>query len=299
AIARALERAALARALREGLEDLDEANTRLRALSEGLQERVDAATAELRRKVDELDEAGRQLAAAQRQREEFISMIAHDLCGPLSAIAGYARMLGSPDLSPEVGQRARSIIRSETRRMARLVDDLTDAAQLVAGHFRAEPEAADLVEIVQEQIELAQAQTRRHRLRLATHQTSLPAICDPDRIAQVVANLLSNALKHTPGGDVEVELGRDGEAACLSVSDHGPGIPADHLGAIFDPGVRAPRGRGRPRPAGRGLGLYIARGVVEAHGGQISAENLASGARLLVRLPLTPASAAPGSRPAA
>jgi signal transduction histidine kinase len=295
AIARALERAALARALRAGLEELDEANAQLRALSEGLQERVDAATAELRRKIDQLDEAGRRLAAAQRQREEFISMIAHDLCGPLSAIAGYAPMLGNPDLSPEVGQRARAIIRSETRRMARLVEDLDDAAHLVAGHFLVAPDAADLVEIVREQVELAQAQTRRHAIRLAARETSLPATCDADRIAQVVANLLSNAIKHTPGGDVDVELGRDGEEAWLSVSDHGPGIPADHLGAIFDPGVRAPRGDGRPAAAGRGLGLYIARGVVEAHGGRISAENLASGARLLVRLPLAP----PAPRPTA
>jgi signal transduction histidine kinase len=298
-IARALERAALARALRQGLEELDEANTQLRELTEGLQQRVDAATADLRSKIEELDAAGRRLATAQGQREEFISMIAHDLSGPLSAIAGYARLLDNPDLSPEVAQRARSIIGSETRRMARLVDDLTDAAHLAAGHFRVELDPADLVVIVQEQIELAQARTRRHTIRLVADQERLEAICDADRIAQVVANLLSNAVKHTPGGPVEVELRREGEEARLSVSDGGPGIPADYLSTIFEAGERAPREDGEPAAPGRGLGLYIARGVVEAHGGQIQAENLAGGARLTVRLPLVQRGAAPGSRSAA
>ncbi|HEY3107383.1 MAG TPA: response regulator, partial [Chloroflexota bacterium] len=98
AIARALERAALARALRQGMEELDEANAQLRVFSEELQQRVDAATAELRHKVEELREAGRQLAEAERQREAFVSMIAHDLASPLSAVSGYARMLEDPAL---------------------------------------------------------------------------------------------------------------------------------------------------------------------------------------------------------
>jgi signal transduction histidine kinase len=197
-------------------------------------------------------------------------------------------MLGRPNLAQEVADRARSIIRSETRRMGRLVDDLTDAAHLARGHFRVEPDEADLAEIVREQAELAQTQTRRHTIRLIDPPATLPAVCDADRVAQIVANLLSNAIKHAPDGEIEVELRRDGGEACLTVSDHGPGIPADHLASIFDAGVRAPREDGQPPVDGRGLGLYIVRGVVEAHGGRINAENHADGARMTVHLPLVP-----------
>jgi len=297
AIARALERAALARALRQGLEELDEVNAQLRILSEELQQRVDAATAELRHKVEELREAGRQLADAERQREAFVSMIAHDLASPLSAVSGYARMLEDPELPVEVRQRALTVVGSASRRMARLVNDLSDAACMAAGRFRLVLDSTDLIALVQEQVELAQARTRRHTIRVEAPRASLPAVCDGDRVAQVVANLLANAIKHTPGGLIRVELRCDDDEVWLSVSDEGPGIPDGDLEAIFEAGRRVRRDAQADQD-GHGLGLYIARGIVEAHGGRIAAENLAAGARLLVRLPLV-ASGAPTGDPVA
>ncbi|HEV8634381.1 MAG TPA: ATP-binding protein [Chloroflexota bacterium] len=290
-IARAMERAALARALREGLEELDEANAQLRTLSEELQRRVDEATGALRRKIVELDRANQKLHQAQEQREELISMIAHDLGGPLTALSGYLQLLDRPTSSPTRRRRARQALAAEVARLKRLVADLADASRLVSGGFRIEAAECDLAALVREQVELARAQAAGRVIRRRVPTRPVPAVCDRHRIAQVLWNLIANAVKYAPTGPIQVGLRVADGGASIAVSDQGPGIPPEQLEAIFEPYVRLPGAGSGGGPKGHGLGLHIARGIVEAHGGRIWAESRAGGGvTFKVWLPLEPAS---------
>ena len=234
----------------------------------------------------------REAQEAHRQRETFISMIAHDLGQPLTAVRGYADILGRSNVAQEVQERARGIIRAETGRMARLVKDLADAAHLAAGRFRIEPAPCDLAEIAREQLDLARARLERHTLHLDAPPEMVPTMCDRDRISQVLSNLLANAIKHTTGGEIRVRLWVEAERARLAVSDEGPGIPADRLNVIFEPYRRLANNGDGDDPDGAGLGLHIAKGIVEAHGGRIWVENAEGrGATFNLSLPLVPTTA--------
>ena len=219
----------------------------------------------------QLEEANRRLSDAQRQREELVSMIAHDLAGPLTAVKGYAEALERPNTPPPVRRRAQAVIRTVAEQMTRLVSDLADSGRLATGQFEIEPVACDLASLTRQQVETAAAGAERHAIHLDA-PADLPIVCDPDRVAQVLSNILSNALKHTSGGQVRVRLWTEGRSARLSVSDEGPGIPADALETIFEPRRRLTNGSA-PKASGAGLGLHIARGIVEAHGGRLWAEN--------------------------
>jgi signal transduction histidine kinase len=273
--------------------ELEAANASLQRLSAEQQRRIDDATAALRRKVSELEEAQRRVEQAQQQREQFISEVVHELRGPMTGLYGYAHLLGEPALAPERQERARNMVLASVRRLNRLLEDLTDAAQLQAGRFRVQLAEADLAEVVREQVEQAAAQLgpeSRHRLLLEA-PTSLALLCDRDRVGQVLGNLMNNALKYTPGGDLHVSLCRDGSSAIVSVADSGPGIPEESLEAVFKPHVRLRREEAADKtaPRGSGLGLYISRGIVEAHGGRMWAErNGAGGTTFTFTLPLAP-----------
>ena len=290
-VARAVERGVLARTLRERLADLEAANAQIRSFADQLQQRVDEATAELNRKVEELSEAKAHLEEAQRQREEFISMVTHELNQPVTSIRAYAQLLGRPGLTPERQDRARESIVSETRRLERLTRDLADASRMAAGRFQVALGSYDLAEIVREQVELARARAEQHTIRFEGPADAPPSLCDRDRVAQVVSNLLANAMKYTPGGEIRVRIDVEDTRALITVRDQGPGIPPERLEDIFEPHVRLPGGASASgeRPKGSGLGLYIARGIVEAHGGRIWAENSpAGGASFTFCLPLAP-----------
>lgn len=291
-VARAVERSALARALSERLEEVNAANAKLQAFSTELQQRVEQATAELSQKVAELAEAKRQLEEANQQREQFISMVAHELRQPLTMISGYAQLLERQSLPADVQERARATLVAETRRLGRLVQDLADASQLAAGQFQLYIGEYDLAQIVREQVELARANTERHTIRLDVPPESVPAMGDQDRLAQMLLNLLGNAVKYSPGGPIKVRVAVEQQQALVTVSDHGPGIPPDRLEAIFQPHVRLDGQETGSRPKGTGLGLYIARGIVESHGGRIWAESVpGQGTTFKICLPLTPVAA--------
>jgi signal transduction histidine kinase len=272
-VARAVERGALARALRQRLEELDVANAKLLTFNEELQRRVAEATAELSRKVDELAEAKRDLENQQRLRSEFVSMIAHELSQPLTMISGYAQLLARRNVGAETQERARSSIVSQTHRLVRLVRDLADATHLEGGSFQVYPAPNDLAEIVREQVELAQGSATDRAITFEASDGEIAVLCDRDRIAQVISNLLSNAIKYTQRGKIAVRLCAQPGQAKLQVADQGPGIPPDCLTTIFEPHVRLTSEQRSDEPKGTGLGLYIARGIVEAHGGRIWAES--------------------------
>lgn len=288
-VARAIERASLVRTMRELVEDFDTTNLRLRAFADQLQQRVERMTGQLRRKVAELNEANRQLAEERRRREEFIAMVAHDLGGPLTMLNSYVQLLTQPEVAGDIQQRARTVVVPELRRMVRLLRDLTDAVPLTSGQFRVQPVSCDLTEVVREQVELAKLRAGRQRISLEVPSTPVPAMCDPDRFAQVISNLLGNAMKYSLAGQISVALSVEEDQVRLSIRDEGRGIPPGQLQSIFEPGVRVRNGEltGEEEPNGVGLGLYIARGIVQALGGRIWAESDGvHGSAFIVTLPL-------------
>jgi two-component system, sensor histidine kinase and response regulator len=277
---------------------------RVRKLEECVQEHADGLREFFHREQRaraELDEAKHQLEEAHRQREEFIAMVAHELGGPLTVLLGYTDALGDPDTSLEAQDRARGVIASEIRRMARLVEDLADAANLAAGRFRIQPIPCDLADLLREQVELARATTDRHTIHLDARSARARSVCDRGRLAQVVSNLLANAIKYTPAGQIRVRLRVEGQQVWISVSDDGPGIPPDRLETVFQPYVRLSSVPATGERKGTGLGLHIAKGIVEAHGGRMSITSTPGhGATFHVCLPLAPliVAAAPEPRTA-
>ena len=267
-LSRAVQRQRLTR-------ELARKRTELEQHAQELEECVRDRTNELRELLHrertahtELEEAKRTLEAANQQREEFILMIAHELGGPLSTVRGYAEMLSRPNASVETQERARKLIVAETGRIARLVQDLADTARAASATFELKTAPCDLVQIAREQVDLAAARSDQHVFRFDA-PPELRVDCDRDRIAQILSNLLTNALKYSVGGEISVRLWREADQVRISVSDSGPGIPVESREAVFQPGHRLHTVSGDSQPAGAGLGLHIARAIVEAHGGQI------------------------------
>jgi signal transduction histidine kinase len=208
-------------------------------------------------------------------RDDFLGMVSHDLRTLLGGIAMRAAMLMRNASEDEVGQRthkdAESIQRF-TARMNRLIGDLLDVASIEAGRLTVEPRPEDAIRLVRETVEafLPAASAKGIALDSDVARNSLLARFDHERILQVLANLLSNALKFTPeGGRVSIRVEPLGEEVRFSVADTGTGIATDELERVFERFWQVLGGDKR----GLGLGLYISRCIVEAHGGRIWAES--------------------------
>jgi signal transduction histidine kinase/CheY-like chemotaxis protein len=212
---------------------------------------------------------------AVRAREELLAIVSHDLRTPLSAIATTASNLlrATPD---EGLQREAAVILSNSRRMDRMIRDLLDFSQLEAGSLRVELRRENLAQLVRHAVESARPMAARHRLVVEVTEDAkdLEVLCDRERIFQVMSNLVGNAVKYTEAqGRIKVRLSRMPAEALVSVMDSGRGIAQHELPALFD---RYFQGQNRPvlhGANGAGLGLYIARGLVEAHGGRMWAES--------------------------
>lgn len=226
---------------------------------------------------------------AEASRRELVAWVSHDLRTPLAGIRAMAEALqdGVVAEPSEVAEYAGRIGR-ETERLTGMVDDLFELSRITAGALRLTVSAVPLHDVVSEAV-AAQAPVAARRgvhVRAAAADGSWPVVLGSDaELARVVRNLLSNAIRHTPSdGVVEVEAGMDpgsGEA-WLRVDDGCGGIPEADLGRVFDVAFRGSKAR---TPVSGGLGLAIARGLVEAHNGRITATNHGPGCRFEVRLP--------------
>ena len=227
------------------------------------------------------------LETAERRRRELLSDVAHELRTPLATIEGYVEGLRDGVVAPEAPTWA--LLATETGRLQRLVDDL----QLVS---RAEERQLDLrtvevdpASLVENTVRAAAPAYEAKGVRLeTTAEPRLPAVAvDTDRIGEVLANLLENALRHTPaGGRVDIRAEHRGSDIELSVSDTGEGIAPEHLERVFERFYRADPARSRAT-GGSGIGLTIARAIAEAHGGRLRAESdgPSRGARFVLSLP--------------
>lgn len=227
---------------------------------------------------------------AERVKEEFFALVSHELRTPLTAILGYVELVLGEDgaVIDEEQHRYLQIVERNAQRLLRLVGDLLFAAQVESGSLLLEPGAIDLPQITREAVEAARPRAEDADIALTAEIESLvPCFGDRDRLAQVLDNLISNALKFTPsGGQVSVRLSADGGDARIDIADTGVGVPAEEHARLFDRFFRASNATTQAVP-GVGLGLMIVRAIVAAHGGTIGvASEVGIGTTFTVRLPL-------------
>jgi len=238
-------------------------------------------------------EARERERAAEASRRELVAWISHDLRTPLSGIRAMAEALADGVVSSprEVAGYA-TRIGGESRRLSGMVDDLFELSRITAGALRLTMSQVALREVVGDVLAAQLPVARRGRVRVLADEAPAPVVLGSDpELARVVSNLVSNAIRHTPpDGTVAVHLGVDGRDAVLAVDDACGGIPDGELTRVFDVAFRGSAAR-TPSPSGEqqvggGLGLAIAKGLVEAHHGRIEARNHGPGCRFEVRLPL-------------
>jgi PAS domain S-box-containing protein len=228
--------------------------------------------------------------AASRAKDEFLSTISHELRTPLAAILGWVRLLRDGRLSGDRSRQALEIIERSGRSQARLIDDLLDVSRIVRGRLRVDLRPVDLTRTVESAADAVRAMAEQKGVVLRTRLEAASArvFGDPERLQQVVWNLVSNAVKFTPaGGRIDVDLTRIGNQARLVVRDTGKGIEPGFLPHVFEAFRQADSVRGR-QERGLGLGLSIAQQLVHLHGGAITVESEGAdrGATFTVVLPL-------------
>ena len=236
-----------------------------------------------------LAEQNDELIAADRMKDEFIGMISHDLRTPLVSATGFLELLSDGDAGElnEEQRRYVGFVQRASDRLLRQIEDLLVAASLQAGRFALERSPIDLAEIAEESVEGQRAVASSKGVELRVSLQPAPRIeADPLRLAQVMDNLLSNAIKFTPaGGLVVLSVHGEGTTAVLEVSDSGMGIPDAEQAALFERFFRTSDAVERRIP-GTGLGLYIVKSLVEAHGGTVTLRSVAGeGSTFRVELP--------------
>jgi PAS domain S-box-containing protein len=247
---------------------------------------------------EELRRRAEALAEADRQKDEFLAMLSHELRNPLAPIRTAAQILRLRGMNDPTLQRASEIVERQVRHMARLVDDLLDVSRITHGVVELRLELVDLTAISRQAVENSRAliEERGHELSLSLPATSLWVEADPTRLDQVVENLLNNAAKYTePGGHIWVTARYEGEEIVLRVRDTGIGIAPELLPRVFDLFTQADRSLDRSQ-GGLGIGLTLVRRLVELHGGQVEAHSPGpgQGSEFVMRLPALPV-ASPGN----
>jgi signal transduction histidine kinase len=236
---------------------------------------------------EQVERTRKEAAALRRSRDlqrEFLGRLSHELRTPLTAIHGFADTLMQGDVTWDAAAQHSFLerIATESSRLSRLVADLLDASAIESGVLRLNPDWCDLMLVVG----AARALLPADASIVITADGDLPPVfADHDRLEQVFVNLLGNAVEHTPPGTlirVHAEVLGDRPAVRVTVSDEGPGIPTEMRAVIFNPHVRGNAG-------GAGLGLSIARGIVERHGGCVELVERPGGTAFVVTLLVEPA----------
>jgi len=245
---------------------------------------------ERRRLEEQLRARAEELAEANRLKDEFLATLSHELRTPLTSIVGWAHMLRAGALDPETQERALEAIERNASAQTSLINDLLDVSRIITGKLRLHVEPTDLAPVIESAAESLRpaAEARGVRLGVDVEEGVGRVSGDADRLRQVVWNLLSNAVKFTPrGGSVTVSLAARDAHAEVEVTDTGVGIAPEFLPQVFDR-FRQADGRITREHGGLGLGLAIARHLVELHGGTITASSPGEGqgSTFRFRLPL-------------
>jgi protein-histidine pros-kinase len=227
-------------------------------------------------------------AEANRVKDEFLATLSHELRTPLNAMLGWMTLIGTGSLSEDGVERAHATISRNARALAQLVDDLLDVSRIVSGKLRVQRAALDLAEVAEAALEIVAPAAAAKEIHLQAHFQSRPILVvgDADRLQQVIWNLLSNAVKFTPPhGRVELHVRPADDRVEILVRDTGQGISPAFLPHVFDRFRQADGTSTRPQ-GGLGLGLAIARSIVELHGGTIAAASSGPGLGAAFRIEL-------------
>jgi len=227
---------------------------------------------------------------ANRSKDEFITLVSHELRSPLNAILGWTTALRRARRDEQIIDRALEVIERSARMQSQLIDDLMDTTRAVSGKLKLEVCPMNLAEAIEKAVEVVRpaAEAKGVSLDIRLDRNVGQITGDPDRLQQVAWNLLSNAIKFTnEGGRVEVRLEREDPYVQITVSDTGQGIKSEFLPYVFDRYQQAGTSGGR-RAAGLGLGLTLVRQLVEMHGGSVAAESEGEGkgATFTIKLPV-------------
>ncbi|MFO0910870.1 MAG: ATP-binding protein [Isosphaeraceae bacterium] len=257
---------------------------------------------DMRAALAEQAEQARALREADRQKDEFLAMLAHELRNPLAAVNNAVRVLR---LSPDEPKRewAGGVVERQVRQLVRLIDDLLDVSRISSGKIRLRRELVDTRTVVENAVESVRplVEARGHALTVAVERVELPLFADTTRVEQIVLNLLTNAAKYTEdGGLIQISARREDHEAVIVVRDNGMGIPPEKLPEMFRLFAQGDRSLARSE-GGLGIGLTIVQKLAEMHGGRIEAhsDGPGRGSTFTVRLPLAlkPDSAPTDDRP--
>jgi two-component system, sensor histidine kinase and response regulator len=241
----------------------------------------------LTRQARQLSAQNERLRELDGLKDEFLGLVSHELRTPLTSIIGYARLLRDERTSNLNTDQFTEVIQRNAQHLLRLVEDLLFLSRNQPGEMAVELRSADLADITAGAVEEMRPEAQRKHIGLTFPAAAVPRFAvDPARIAQLLGNLISNAVKFTPeGGKVEVSLGMEGEQAVLAVADTGVGIPAADRERIFERFFRTALATREVIP-GTGLGLAIAKDIVTAHHGTITVDSdEGRGSTFTVRLP--------------
>ncbi len=221
--------------------------------------------------------ARQEAEVAVRARDEFLSIASHELRNPVAGIRGAVQLLRRAHQQGRLGDerfaRYLEMIDTTSTRLAQLTDDLLDVSRLERGKMLLRLREANLEALIREVVSRQRLRAARHRIDLVVAPGEYTCLVDPDRVDQVVSNLLDNAVKYsTNGGEIRVTLAVDGEGILLRVIDNGIGLPAGEQDRIFQPFGRASNATAAAIP-GLGIGLYVCRRIAEQHGGRLWAES--------------------------
>jgi signal transduction histidine kinase len=230
-----------------------------------------------------------QLENADRQKDEFLAMLAHELRNPLAPIRTASELLKRTQQPDERAQTAIDIVKRQVNHLTRLVDDLLDISRITRARIELKRRDVSLGDIVSQALETVEPMLREKHHHVSTTADLTPLVVngDPARLVQCVANLLTNAIKYTdPDGVIRIETRTEGDEAVISVTDNGTGIAADLLPQIFDLFVQSKRTLDRAQ-GGLGIGLSVVKRLVEMHGGSVTASSagIGQGATFTIRLP--------------
>jgi len=224
---------------------------------------------------------------ANRSKDEFLAMLAHELRNPLAAIRTGLAVLDRGGVQDPVGAGTREVMSRQLRQLSRMVDDLLDVSRVSTGKIELHREPVDVAELIARCVAMiSKRSVVQHEVTIRTQPVSIDA--DPMRIEQVLTNLLTNAMKYTAkGGAITITAGRAGDTAVITVEDTGVGMTPDLLDRVFDLFVQGERSLARSE-GGLGIGLTLVKRLVELHGGSIAATSAGPGrgSRFTVRLPV-------------
>jgi PAS domain S-box-containing protein len=266
--------------------------------AEGLIGSIAIDITDLKRAEDALKQRSEQLAEADRRKDEFLAMLAHELRNPLAPVRNALQIIKLARTDAALVEEAREMAERQIYHLTRLVDDLMDVSRITRGKIQLRKRPVDVATVISSALEASRPliETRRHELTVTFPPETVRLNGDPTRLAQIVTNLLNNAAKYTEeGGNIWLTAEREGASIVITVGDTGVGITAEMLPRIFDMFTQVERSLDRSQ-GGLGIGLTLVRRLVEMHGGTVHAHSagMNRGSEFIVRLPvLEEAAAAP------